>query len=61
MREANDRGFDCLLIEDCSAASEETLRRAAVDMVRTEGGIFGATATLDDVLDGIYLKFSYDI
>lgn len=50
MREANDRGYDCLLAEDCCAASEEHLHQAAVEMVRTEGGIFGATATLEDVL-----------
>lgn len=50
MREANDRGYDCLLVEDCCAASEEKLHDAAVEMVRTEGGIFGATAKLDDVV-----------
>ena len=53
IREANDRGFDCLLIEDCCAASEENLHRAAVEMIRTEGGIFGATAKLKDVLVAI--------
>lgn len=45
MREANDRGYDCLLLEDCCAASEQTLHDAAVAMVRTEGGVFGATST----------------
>lgn len=53
MREANDRGFDCLLVEDCCAASEENLHEAAVEMVRTEGGIFGATAKVKNVLDAI--------
>lgn len=53
MREANDRGYDCLLVEDCCAASEEHLHRAAVEMVRTEGGIFGATALLEDVLAAV--------
>ena len=53
MREANDRGFDCLLVEDCCAASESNLHHAAVDMVRTEGGIFGVTAKLKDVIDAI--------
>lgn len=53
MREANDRGYDCLLVEDCCAASMEHLHRAALEMVRTEGGIFGATATLEDVLAGL--------
>ena len=53
MREANDRGYDGLLVEDCCAASEEHLHRAAVEMVRTEGGIFGATAVLDEVLSAV--------
>ena len=53
LREANDRGFDCLVIEDCCAASEEHLHRAAIEMVRTEGGIFGATAKLADVIEAI--------
>ena len=50
MREANDRGFDCLLLEDGTAASSESLHLAACEMVRTEGGIFGATAQVEDVL-----------
>lgn len=49
MREANDRGYDCLLVEDCCAAGEKKLHEAAVEMVHGEGGIFGATATLKDV------------
>lgn len=53
MREANDRGFDCLLVADCCAASDEKLHQAGVEMVRTEGGIFGSTADLNDVLDAI--------
>ena len=50
MREANDRAFDCVLVEDCTVASEEALCVGALDSVRAEGGIFGATAKLDDVL-----------
>jgi len=53
MREANDRGYDCLLVEDCCAASEQGLHDAAVEMVGTEGGIFGATATLEAVLQAL--------
>lgn len=50
MREANDRGFDCLLVEDGAAASEDDLHVAACRMVQTEGGIFGATARLEDAV-----------
>jgi nicotinamidase-related amidase len=50
MREANDRSFDCLLVEDCTVASEEALCNGALESVKAEGGIFGSIAKLDDVL-----------
>ena len=50
MREANDRAFDCLLVEDCTVASEVALCTGALDSVRAEGGIFGSTAKLEDIL-----------
>lgn len=53
MREANDRAFDVLMVEDCCAASEDALHQAAVEMMKTEGGIFGATARLDTVLQAL--------
>ena len=50
MREANDRGFDCLLVEDGSAASVDNLHASTCESVKAEGGIFGAVAKLEDVL-----------
>lgn len=50
MRDANDNGFDCLLVEDATAASEEGLHKAAVKMVKTEGGIFGAVSSTEKIL-----------
>lgn len=44
LREATDRGFEPLLIADCCAATEEANHRAALDTIRSEGGIFGAVA-----------------
>ncbi len=44
MREANDRGYDCLLLEDCTESYFPHFKSAALEMVRAQGAIVGWTA-----------------
>lgn len=46
MREANDRGYDCLLVEDATASYFPAFKQATLEMVRSQGGIVGWTAPL---------------
>jgi len=50
MREANDRGYDGLLLEDCTESYFPQFKAATLDMVRAQGGIVGWTAPSTAVL-----------
>ena len=53
MREANDRGFRCLLAEDATESYFPEFKAATLAMIRAQGAIVGWTATTDQVLEGL--------
>jgi len=53
MREANDRGFECLILEDCCAATDAGNHTAAIKMVKMQNGVFGAVANSKSLIAGL--------
>jgi nicotinamidase-related amidase len=50
MREANDRGYECVVVSDCCGATDNANHLAALHMVTMQGGVFGAVADSKSVL-----------
>jgi biuret amidohydrolase len=53
MREANDRGYDCLLLEDCTESYFPEFKAATLAMITAQGAIVGWTAHSDELLTAL--------
>jgi biuret amidohydrolase len=53
MRDANDRGYECLMLSDCTGATDYGNYLAALKMIQMQGGVFGAVADSDALLAAI--------
>ncbi|MGB3613550.1 MAG: isochorismatase family cysteine hydrolase [Elainellaceae cyanobacterium] len=53
MRDANDRGYECLLLSDCTGATDYGNHLAALKMVKMQGGVFGAVATSEAFMEAV--------
>ncbi len=53
MREANDRGYECLLVEEATESYFPEFKKAALDMIAAQGAIVGWVASLDATIAGL--------
>jgi biuret amidohydrolase len=53
MREANDRGFECVILSDCCAATDAGNHAAALKMVTMQSGVFGAVSTSAAIIEAL--------
>lgn len=53
MREANDRGYECLLIEDATASYFPQFKQSTLEMIRAQGGIVGWTTTSENIIQAL--------
>lgn len=58
MRDANDRGYECLLLSDCTGATDYGNHLAALNMIKMQGGVFGAVAESSAVLKTLEAHFN---
>ncbi len=53
VREANDRGYDCLVLEDCTGSYFPEFQKMGIAMIKAQGGIFGWVGQSNDFLRGL--------
>jgi nicotinamidase-related amidase len=53
MREANDRGFECVIVSDATGATDRGNHEAALKMVTMQGGVFGAVSNSAALIEAV--------
>ena len=53
MRDANDRGYECVLLEDCCGATDLGNHHSAIKMIKMQGGVFGAVSDSKKLLEAL--------
>ena len=53
MREANDRGYECLLAEEATESYFPEFKKATIAMITAQGAIVGWVASVDSIVEGI--------
>lgn len=59
LREANDRGYECLLVEDATESYFPEFKQATLDMIVAQGGIVGWTAPCDQTLGALERAYGH--
>ena len=53
VREANDRGYECVVLSDCVASYFPEFQRVALEMIKAQGGIFGWVSNSQNFLKAV--------
>ena len=53
MRDANDRGYECLLLSECTGATDYGNYLAALKMIKMQGGVFGKVTDSQELIKAI--------
>jgi nicotinamidase-related amidase len=53
VREANDRGYDCLVVADCVGSYFPEFQEMGLRMIKAQGGIFGWVASSEAVIEAL--------
>jgi biuret amidohydrolase len=53
VREANDRGYECVVLSDCVASYFPEFQRVGLEMIKAQGGIFGWVSNSEDFIAAI--------